>query len=155
MLYIKWESFYLISILNNIWFFVFSFLVLLNYREKYGEDPLPSERGCENLKNEASAIIKKYELENKIDHLIEYVYNIEFGAHILVTWKIYIYFYNVWHIFSNRSDLYAQLSPVCSIVGGVMAQEIIKAASQKHAPLNNLFTFNPITSCGVILNLGY
>jgi len=42
----------------------------------------------------------------------------------------------------HRSDLYAQLSPVCSIVGGVMAQEIIKAASQKHAPLNNLFTFN-------------
>lgn len=66
-----WESFYLISILsNNIGSF---FLVLLNYREKYGEDPLPSERGCENLKNEASAIIKKYELGNKIDHLVEYV----------------------------------------------------------------------------------
>ncbi|XP_050444782.1 SUMO-activating enzyme subunit 1 [Cataglyphis hispanica] len=99
-------------------------LILFNYREKYGEDPLPSERGCENLKNEASAIIKKYELEDKIDHLVE-------------------------------SDLYAQLSPVCSIVGGVMAQEIIKAASLKHAPLNNLFTFNPVTSCGVILKLGY
>ncbi|TGZ51062.1 SUMO-activating enzyme subunit 1 [Temnothorax longispinosus] len=99
-------------------------LILLNYREKYGEDPLPSERGCENLKNEASLIIKKYELGDKIDNLVE-------------------------------SDLYAQLSPVCSIVGGVMAQEIIKAASQKHAPLNNLFTFNPATSCGVILKLGY
>ncbi|XP_072755411.1 SUMO-activating enzyme subunit 1 [Anoplolepis gracilipes] len=99
-------------------------LILLNYREKYGEDPLPNERGCDNLKNEAAAIIKKYELENKIDYLIE-------------------------------SDLYAQLSPVCSIVGGVMAQEIIKAASQKHAPINNLFTFNPTTSCGVILKLGY
>lgn len=60
-----------------------------------------------------------------------------------------IYFCN------HRSDLYAQLSPVCSIVGGIMAQEIIKAASQKHAPLNNLFTFNPVTSCGVILKLGY
>ncbi|KAL6265317.1 SUMO-activating enzyme subunit 1 [Pogonomyrmex barbatus] len=99
-------------------------LIMLNYREKYGDDPLPSERGCENLKNEASAIIKKYELDDKIDDLVE-------------------------------GDLYAQLSPVCSIVGGVMAQEIIKAASQKHAPLNNLFTFNPVTSCGVILKLGY
>lgn len=65
-----------------------------------------------------------------------------------------IYMYN--NIFViNRSDLYAQLSPVCSVVGGIMAQEIIKAASQKHAPLNNLFTFNPATSCGVILKLGY
>ncbi|XP_011160662.1 SUMO-activating enzyme subunit 1 [Solenopsis invicta] len=99
-------------------------LILLNYREKYGEDPLPSDRGCENLKNEAAAIIKKYELGDKIDCLME-------------------------------SDLYAQLSPVCSIVGGVMAQEIIKAASQKHAPLNNLFTFNPNTLCGAILKLGY
>lgn len=56
----------------------------MNYREKYGEDPLPSERGCENLKNEASAIIKKYELEDKIDHLVEYVYDIEFGTHTLL-----------------------------------------------------------------------
>jgi len=46
---------------------------MLNYREKYSEDPLPNDRGCENLKNEASAIIKKYELEDKIDHLVGYV----------------------------------------------------------------------------------
>ncbi|KYQ46491.1 SUMO-activating enzyme subunit 1 [Trachymyrmex zeteki] len=99
-------------------------LILLNYREKYDEDPLPNERGCENLKNEASAIIKKYELGDKINNLVE-------------------------------GDLYGQLSPVCSVVGGIVAQEIIKAASQKHAPLNNLFTFNPDSSCGVILKLGY
>jgi len=49
---------------------------MLNYREKYSENPLPNDRGCENLKNEASAIIKKYELEDKIDHLVEYVYNV-------------------------------------------------------------------------------
>lgn len=49
---------------------------MLNYREKYGEDPLPDERGCENLKTEASRIIKKYDLEDKIDHLVEYVYNV-------------------------------------------------------------------------------
>lgn len=46
---------------------------MLNYREKYGKDPLPSERGSENLKAEADVIIKKYDLEDKIDHLIEYV----------------------------------------------------------------------------------
>lgn len=47
---------------------------MLSYREKYGEDPQPDERGCENLKIEASRIIKKYELEDKIDHLVEYVH---------------------------------------------------------------------------------
>lgn len=47
---------------------------MLNYREKYGEDPLPDNRGCENLKTEASKIIKKYDLEDKIDHLVEYVH---------------------------------------------------------------------------------
>lgn len=46
---------------------------MLNYREKYGKDPLPSERGSEKLKAEADIIIKKYDLEDKIDHLVEYV----------------------------------------------------------------------------------
>ncbi|XP_032673540.1 SUMO-activating enzyme subunit 1 [Odontomachus brunneus] len=54
-----------------------------------------------------------------------------------------------------ESDLYAQISPVCAIVGGVMAQEIIKAVSQKGAPHNNLFVFNPDTLCGKILKLGH
>lgn len=48
---------------------------MLNYREKYGEDPLPSERDSENLKNEIFAIVKKYDLEDKIN-LTEYVYDI-------------------------------------------------------------------------------
>lgn len=54
-----------------------------------------------------------------------------------------------------RSDLYAQISPVCAIVGGVMSQEIIKAVSQKGTPHNNLFVFNPDTLCGKILKLGH
>ncbi|XP_066591258.1 SUMO-activating enzyme subunit 1 [Prorops nasuta] len=52
-------------------------------------------------------------------------------------------------------DLYAQVSPVCAILGGIMGQEIIKAVSQKEAPHNNLFIFNPETLCGKILKLGY
>ncbi|XP_043522570.1 SUMO-activating enzyme subunit 1 [Frieseomelitta varia] len=99
-------------------------LIMFNYREKYGKDPLPSERESEKLKAEADIIIKKYDLEDKIDHLIE-------------------------------SDLYAQISPVCAIVGGIMGQEIIKAVSQKGTPHNNLFTFNPDTLCGKILRLGH
>lgn len=65
-----------LGILDNNYLIIISLsrTVMLNYREKHGEDPLPDERGCENLKNEASAIIKKYELEDKINHLVEYVY---------------------------------------------------------------------------------
>jgi len=51
------------------------FLAMLNYREKYGEDPLPNEKDNENLKNEISAIMKKYDLGDKIN-VVEYVYNI-------------------------------------------------------------------------------
>ncbi|KAF7993463.1 hypothetical protein HCN44_010058 [Aphidius gifuensis] len=54
-----------------------------------------------------------------------------------------------------ESDVYAQVSPVCAILGGVMGQEIIKAVSQKEPPNNNLFLFNPSTMCGKVLRLGY
>ncbi|KAF7393546.1 hypothetical protein HZH68_010365 [Vespula germanica] len=52
-----------------------------------------------------------------------------------------------------EGDLYGQISPICAIVGGVMSQEIIKAVSQKEAPHNNVFLFNPQTLCGKILKL--
>ncbi|XP_012264826.1 SUMO-activating enzyme subunit 1 [Athalia rosae] len=97
--------------------------ILLNYREKHGHDPLPSDRDGDPLKEESAAIIKKYSLGNKLDNLIS-------------------------------ENLFAQISPVCAIVGGVMGQEIIKTVSQKQAPHNNLFIFNPDTMCGKILCLG-
>ncbi|XP_043475996.1 SUMO-activating enzyme subunit 1 [Leptopilina heterotoma] len=53
-----------------------------------------------------------------------------------------------------EGNLYAQVSPVCAILGGVMGQEIIKTVSQKESPHDNLFLFNPDTMCGKILNLG-
>ena len=51
--------------------------------------------------------------------------------------------------------LFGELSPVCAIVGGVVAQEIIKAISNKDAPHNNYFFYNPIESCGVVETIGY
>lgn len=50
---------------------VFLSVVLLNYREKHKKDPLPSERGSEDFKAEAEKIIKKYDLENRINNLLE------------------------------------------------------------------------------------
>lgn len=46
--------------------------------------------------------------------------------------------------------VFAQISPVAAIVGGELAQEIIKTVSQKEAPHNNLFLFDPATCCGYV-----
>jgi len=46
--------------------------------------------------------------------------------------------------------VFAQISPVSAIVGGELAQEIIKAVSQKEAPHNNVFLFDPATCCGYV-----
>jgi len=51
--------------------------------------------------------------------------------------------------------LFAELSPVSAIVGGVLAQEVIKAISNKDAPHNNYFFYNPMESCGVVETIGY
>eukprot|EP00092_Neocalanus_flemingeri_P021212 GFUD01022986.1.p1 GENE.GFUD01022986.1~~GFUD01022986.1.p1 ORF type:complete len:357 (+),score=108.13 GFUD01022986.1:47-1072(+) len=51
--------------------------------------------------------------------------------------------------------LFAELSPVCAIVGGVLGQEVIKAISNKDAPHNNYFFYNPLESCGVVETIGY
>merc|ERR1719228_1104101 len=51
--------------------------------------------------------------------------------------------------------LFAELSPVAAIVGGVLGQEVIKAISNKDAPHNNFFLYNPLESCGVVEAIGY
>ncbi|CAB0028593.1 unnamed protein product [Trichogramma brassicae] len=52
-----------------------------------------------------------------------------------------------------EEDLYGQVSPSCAIVGGIMAQEIIKTIAQNGRPHNNLFVFNPVTMIGQVLKL--
>lgn len=46
--------------------------------------------------------------------------------------------------------VFAQISPAAAVVGGQVAQEIIKTVSQKEAPLHNVFIFDPEKSCGYI-----
>jgi ubiquitin-like 1-activating enzyme E1 A len=46
--------------------------------------------------------------------------------------------------------VFAQISPAAAIVGGALAQEVIKTVSQKDAPHFNYFFFDPQTSCGFI-----
>lgn len=46
-----------------------------------------------------------------------------------------------------------ELSPVAAIVGGVIAQEIIKLLSGNDEPLSNCFVFDGATSRGTIEKL--
>ena len=49
----------------------------------------------------------------------------------------------------------AELAPVCAIVGGVVASEVIKIISGKGAPINNAFFFDALdTSEGIVQRLG-
>ncbi|XP_038072306.1 SUMO-activating enzyme subunit 1-like [Patiria miniata] len=44
----------------------------------------------------------------------------------------------------------AELSPVCAVVGGVLGQEVIKAASCRDIPHNNFFFFDGLESTGMV-----
>lgn len=44
--------------------------------------------------------------------------------------------------------IFDQVVPVCAVLGGVIAQEVIKAVSHKEVPINNVFLFDPITYDG-------
>lgn len=50
--------------------------------------------------------------------------------------------------------VFGEVVPVCAIVGGVLAQEIIKAVSHNEAPLNNMFFFDPNNFSGKIECVG-
>lgn len=51
------------------------------------------------------------------------------------------------------SFCFAELSPVCAIVGGVIGQEIIKAVSLKDQPHNNFFFYNGVEGSGLVDNI--
>ncbi|XP_042225721.1 SUMO-activating enzyme subunit 1-like [Homarus americanus] len=52
-------------------------------------------------------------------------------------------------------QVFGQVSPVCAIVGGVIAQEIIKAVSRKDPPHNNFFFFSTLDGAGVVECIGH
>ncbi|KAF8339605.1 uncharacterized protein EI90DRAFT_3144002 [Cantharellus anzutake] len=47
-----------------------------------------------------------------------------------------------------------ELSPVCAVVGGFLAQDILKALSAKDPPLANFFTFDGTTGGATVCRLG-
>ncbi|TRY75292.1 hypothetical protein TCAL_01337 [Tigriopus californicus] len=51
--------------------------------------------------------------------------------------------------------LFSEISPSAAIVGGILAQEIIKIISNRDAPHNNFFFFNPLETAGIVEKVGY
>ena len=47
-----------------------------------------------------------------------------------------------------------ELAPVCAVVGGMVASEVIKIISNKERPVNNSFFFDGTSADGIILRLG-
>lgn len=51
------------------------------------------------------------------------------------------------------SFTFAELSPICAILGGVLAQDILNVLSKKGAPINNLFVFDGLQGNGYIYHV--
>ena len=52
-------------------------------------------------------------------------------------------------------QLFGETSPTSAVVGGILAQEVIKVISNRDAPHNNFFFFNPLETAGVVEAIGY
>lgn len=47
-----------------------------------------------------------------------------------------------------------EFSPVCAVVGGMLAQDMLKAMAAREAPIANLFVFDGTTGAGTVCRLG-
>lgn len=46
-----------------------------------------------------------------------------------------------------------EFAPVCAVVGGMLAQDILKALGVREAPLANFFTFDGNTGAGNVIRM--
>ncbi|GJQ84968.1 Aos1 [Trypoxylus dichotomus] len=97
-------------------------LVLLEFRNKYKREPLHTKReeDLANLKSIWTEMSKEYELDSAMLINEDEVFELVFG----------------------------EIAAICSIVGGIITQEAIKAVSGKEVPINNVFLLNPLTYYG-------
>lgn len=70
---------------------------MLNYREKYGDNPIIENH--ENLSNEVFAIVEKYKLQE--DHYVVQCKDIDFIPYVHFIILIYIYY----NKFNNKFQL--------------------------------------------------
>ncbi|KAG1662099.1 SUMO-activating enzyme subunit 1 [Nymphon striatum] len=114
------------TIINKICPSYYVFRVIMEFQETYGHCPKP----CQS--EEDSKLLLKL------------------GDHILD--KIGVPRSKLNDKFSKM--VFGELSPVCAVVGGILAQEIIKAVSCKDAPIDNFFFFNGDTNDGSVQHFG-
>lgn len=95
-------------------------LVLLEFRNRHKRDPFYTKRQEDlvTLKTIWADISKDYEVDSTM--LTDEIFGLVFG----------------------------EVVPICSIVGGIVVQEAIKAVSGKEVPINNVFLLNPLTYYG-------
>lgn len=53
-----------------------------------------------------------------------------------------------------QDQVFGNLSPICAITGGALAQDIIRAVTAKHTPIRNFFFVNGIDLSGQIESIG-
>jgi len=99
--------------------------VLFEYQKKFGEFPqsLESNQKLQQLSDIRSEVFEKLGIDDEL-------LNDDFASHCV-----------------------GKLFPVCPIVGGVIAQEVIKAVSGKDAPHNNFFFYDGVATSGVVVNI--
>ena len=59
-------------------------------------------------------------------------------------------------LFSDRTAVTTanhEFAPVCAVVGGMLAQDILKALGVREAPLANFFTFDGSTGAGNVVRM--
>ncbi|KAJ8916730.1 hypothetical protein NQ315_013934 [Exocentrus adspersus] len=100
----------------------FLMLALIEFRNKYGRNPSVSHKAddIKALQSIKEDIFNLYHVDGTKSKLTDDIFDIIFG----------------------------EVVPVCAVLGGVIAQEVIKAVSHKEVPINNIFLFDPITYDG-------
>ncbi|KAL1490596.1 hypothetical protein ABEB36_013262 [Hypothenemus hampei] len=103
---------------RNEYFFLM--LILLDFRNRQNRNPEVShkEKDIAVLQNIKAEVLDLYGVDH--NKLDDSIFELVFG----------------------------EVVPVCAVLGGVIAQEIIKGVSKKEVPLNNVFLFDPVRYCG-------
>lgn len=118
----SWVQSYTPKSLSKISCVFFVLQVLLKFQEKYGRNPqgTTSRQDVEDLLKFRDDVLESLKVSKEL-------VPDDFARHCIGT-----------------------LSPTSSIVGGILAQDVVKALSGKDAPLNNFFFFDGRTGEGVV-----
>nr|CAH7737592.1 unnamed protein product [Callosobruchus chinensis] len=93
-------------------------LALIEFRNRHSRSPMASTKkeDIESLEKIKSEIFSLYQVDESKSKLSKDIFDFTFG----------------------------EVVPICAVLGGVIAQEVIKAVSNKEVPINNVFLFDPI-----------